>query len=47
MGPGFGPTEVGAGVQAGLVGIDIGLEPRELLDFVAGLLFIDLRDDDL
>jgi hypothetical protein len=46
-GPDYGPTEIGLGVQALIVGVDVGIEPLELLDVVAGLFFIDLRADDL
>ena len=42
----YGPLEVGAEVQPLIVGINIGIEPFELLDFAAGFLFIDLQDDD-
>ncbi len=47
IGPDYGPAEIGVGVQALLIGVDVGVEPLELLDLVAGLFFIDLRDDDL
>lgn len=47
LGPGYGPAEIGVGVQAALVGIDLGVEPLELLDLVTGLVFVDLRGDDL
>lgn len=47
VGPGYSPSEFGAGIQALFVGFDLGFDPVELLDFVAGLLFFDLRDDDL
>jgi hypothetical protein len=47
IGPDYGPTEVGLGVQALIVGVDVGVEPLELLDFVAGIFFIDLRADAL
>jgi len=44
--PGYAPDEVGAGVQLGIVGADAGVAPIEVLDLVAGFLFIDLRNDD-
>jgi hypothetical protein len=47
IGPDYGPTEIGAGVQALLVGVDVGVEPLDMLDLLTGFLFIDLRDDDL
>ena len=46
FGPDYGPAEVGAGVHAGLVGLDVGVDPLEVLDLVLGFLFIDLVDDD-
>ncbi len=46
FGPGYGPAEVGAGVHAGLLGIDVGVEPLEVLDLLLGFVFIDIRDDD-
>jgi hypothetical protein len=42
----YGPLEVGAEVQPLIVGINIGIEPFEILDFAAGFLCIDLQDDD-
>ncbi len=45
-GPRYSSTEVGAGFQALLVGVDLGLDPVEVLDLVTGLLLIDLRGDD-
>ena len=45
--PDYGPAEVGVGAQVAIVGLDVGLEPLEFLDFLAGIFFIDLREDDL
>ena len=45
--PDYGPTEIGLGAHILIVGVDAGIEPLEILDFLAGLLFIDLRQDDL
>lgn len=39
--------EIGAGVDLFLFGIYGGICVEELADFVAGIFFIDLRDDDL
>ena len=47
IGPDYGPAEIGVGVHLLIVGVDVGVEPLELLDFVTGLVFIDLRNDDL
>lgn len=47
IGPDYGPAEIGLGVHLLIIGVDVGVEPLELLDFVTGLFFIDLRDDDL
>ncbi len=46
-GPGYSNTEFGAGFQLALLGIDIGLDPMEILDLATGFIFIDLRGDDL
>ncbi|HMP72503.1 MAG TPA: hypothetical protein PKE55_04495 [Kiritimatiellia bacterium] len=44
--PHYGFSEVDAGVHLGLVGVEVGLDPFELADFIAGWFFIDLRGDD-
>jgi hypothetical protein len=45
--PGYGSFEFGIGVQAFLVGFDVGVDPWEALDFVAGLVTLDPGSDDL
>ena len=45
-GPGYGYGEVGAGFQAAIVGIDVGVDAVEILDLVLGFFFIDLTGDD-
>jgi hypothetical protein len=45
-GPNYGPTEIGAGFQLALLGIDFGVLPLEIADLFAGLLTIDLTGDD-
>jgi hypothetical protein len=45
-GPAYGFGEVGAGFQAAIVGIDVGVDAVEILDLVLGLFFIDLTGDD-
>ena len=42
----YGPLEIGVEAQPLIVGLNIGIEPFELLDFAAGFLCIDLQDDD-
>ena len=44
--PYYGPMEIGAEAQAAIVGINVGVEPLEALDLLAGILFIDLKGDD-
>jgi hypothetical protein len=44
--PYYGVTEVGLGAQAVLVGLDLGVDPLEILDLAAGFVFIDLTGDD-
>ncbi len=46
IGPRYGPTEIGAGAQVLLVGLDVGVEPYDALDFLAGILMFDPRGDD-
>jgi hypothetical protein len=45
-GPAYGYGEVGAGFQAAIVGLDIGVDAVEILDLVLGFFFIDLTGDD-
>lgn len=45
--PNYSPTEFGFGFQTLLIGVDLGIDPFELLDLIAGVFFIDLREDDL
>ncbi len=40
-------TEISAEFQALLIGLEIGIDPVELLDAITGIFFIDIRDDDL
>jgi len=44
--PYYGPTEIGAEAQVAIVGVNVGVEPLEALDFLAGIIFIDLKGDD-
>jgi hypothetical protein len=44
--PYYGPLEIGAGLQLPGPGLDVGVEPLEAIDFLAGLIFLDLRGDD-
>ena len=45
--PDYSSTEIGGGVQAVLVGVEVGIDPLEIVDLLAGLFFIDLTDDDI
>jgi hypothetical protein len=47
MGPDYSSTEFGGGVQAGILGLDFGIDPVEIADFVAGIFTLDIREDDL
>ena len=40
------PLELGFEAQAGIVGMYFALEPYEMLDFVTGFIFLDIRGDD-
>jgi hypothetical protein len=44
--PHYGGLEVGAGFQAVILGLDLGIDPGEILDLATGLLFIDIMGDD-
>lgn len=46
LGPDYSPTEFGVGVQALIVGADVGVDPMEILDFLGGFFFWDPRHDD-
>jgi hypothetical protein len=45
--PNYSSTEIEAGFQLLIIGLDIGIDPLEVLDLATGFLFIDLRGDDL
>jgi hypothetical protein len=44
--PNYADTEFGVSVQAALIGIDVGIDPFEVLDFLVGIPLIDFRADD-
>ena len=46
VGPGYSPTEIGAGVQLLILGADAGFDPMEIVDFVGGFFLWDPRGDD-
>jgi hypothetical protein len=45
-GPYYDPLEFGFEVQPLIVGVNVGIGGFEILDFLTGLLFIDIADDD-
>jgi len=45
--PRYSVTEIGLGLQAILVGAEVGVDPAEVFDLAFGFLFIDFREDDL
>jgi len=45
-GPHYDPLEFGFEVQPLIVGVNVGIGVFEIFDFVTGLVFIDLSDDD-
>lgn len=47
FGPDYGPAEIGAGAQLFLIGLDVGADPLETVDLLAGFFLFDLRNDDL
>lgn len=46
LSPTYGTTEFGAGFQAAVVGLDVGVDPLEIVDFVFGIFLIDIKGDD-
>jgi hypothetical protein len=44
--PSYGPAEVGLGFQAALVGLDLGIEPWDLVDLALGFVLLDPNGDD-
>jgi len=46
LGPDYSQTEIGASFQALIAGLDVTVDPIEVLDFALGLIFIDIRQDD-
>ena len=46
-GPHYGAVEVGLGLQAVLVGFDLGIDVWEIVDLVTGIVFIDPVEDDI
>ena len=46
FGPRYSATEAGAGFQLFGLGVDVGVDPFEVLDLATGLILIDLRGDD-
>jgi len=46
IGPDYSPTEFGVSLQAFIVGLDVGIDPIEIVDLFAGIIFLDPRGDD-
>jgi hypothetical protein len=46
FGPTYGAWECGLGFQLALIGLDVGVDPYEILDFLVGFATYDLMDDD-
>jgi hypothetical protein len=44
--PVYGVGEVGAGGMAAVIGLDVGVDPYELADFLAGFALVDFANDD-
>ena len=44
--PDYSPTEIGVSAHLVAAGIDVGVDPVEIADLVAGLVLLDLRGDD-
>lgn len=46
FGPQYGPLEVGLGTQLAIIGFDIGVEPYDAFDLLAGIFLFDPKGDD-
>ena len=46
IGPDYSSSEFGFGFQAAIIGLDLGIDPVEIIDFFAGILCIDMKSDD-
>jgi hypothetical protein len=46
-GPGYSRTEIGASLHLLIIGADVDVDPMEAVDFLAGILTLDPRHDDL
>lgn len=47
IGPGYSPSEFEGSFQLLLIGIDVGVDPVEVVDFAGGFFLWDPREDDL
>lgn len=47
FGPKYSPSEFGASLHIIIVGADVGIDPVEIVDFLGGIVNLDLRKDDL
>ncbi len=45
-GPDYGTGEFGLGFQLLIIGVDVGVDPLEIVDFAVGLFTFDIQDDD-
>ena len=46
FGPQYGPLEIGFGTQLAIIGFDLGVEPYDALDLLAGIFLLDPKGDD-
>ncbi len=44
--PAYGVGEIGAGAMIYLIGFEVGVDPYELVDFLAGFATVDIASDD-
>ena len=47
LGPDYSPSEIGAGFQLVILGLDVGFDPLEVVDLLGGIAGFDPRGDDL
>lgn len=44
--PEYSPTEIGAGIHFVLLGVDVGIDPLEVVDLITGIVGVDIVKDD-
>ena len=45
--PAYSETELGIGLHLALIGLDVGFDPVEIVDFIGGFFLFDIKEDDI